>query len=68
MIAIPAADLREGTCVQLVGGSYDDERIRLADPCGVARLRVLLSDGAGPLFKPAPEILELPPQRRQLRF
>ena len=37
MIAIPAADLREGTCVQLVGGSYDDERIRLTDPCGVAQ-------------------------------
>ena len=26
MIAIPAIDLREGACVQLVGGSYADER------------------------------------------
>ena len=28
MIAIPAIDLREGACVQLVGGSYQDERVR----------------------------------------
>ncbi len=32
MIAIPAIDLREGACVQLVGGSYDDERVRVPDP------------------------------------
>ncbi|MCP3100838.1 1-(5-phosphoribosyl)-5-[(5-phosphoribosylamino)methylideneamino] imidazole-4-carboxamide isomerase [Myxococcus sp. K15C18031901] len=32
MIAIPAIDLREGACVQLVGGSYDAERIRVNDP------------------------------------
>lgn len=32
MIAIPAIDLREGACVQLVGGSYDDERVRVKDP------------------------------------
>jgi phosphoribosylformimino-5-aminoimidazole carboxamide ribotide isomerase len=37
MIAIPAIDLRDGACVQLVGGSYDDERVRLADPVAVAR-------------------------------
>jgi phosphoribosylformimino-5-aminoimidazole carboxamide ribotide isomerase len=37
MIAIPAVDLRDGMCVQLVGGSYDDERVRLDDPPGVAR-------------------------------
>jgi phosphoribosylformimino-5-aminoimidazole carboxamide ribotide isomerase len=37
MIAIPAVDLRAGACVQLVGGSYDAERIRLDDPAGVAR-------------------------------
>ena len=37
MIAIPAVDIREGACVQLVGGSYDAERIRLPDPAGVAR-------------------------------
>jgi phosphoribosylformimino-5-aminoimidazole carboxamide ribotide isomerase len=37
MIAIPAVDLREGACVQLVGGSYDDERVRLDDPVSVAR-------------------------------
>lgn len=32
MIAIPAVDLREGACVQLVGGSYAAERVRIADP------------------------------------
>jgi phosphoribosylformimino-5-aminoimidazole carboxamide ribotide isomerase len=37
MIAIPAVDLRDGACVQLVGGSYDDERVRLSDPVGVAQ-------------------------------
>lgn len=37
MIAIPAVDLREGACVQLVGGEYAAERIRLDDPLGVAR-------------------------------
>jgi len=37
MIAIPAVDLREGACVQLVGGAYDAERVRLADPVAVAR-------------------------------
>jgi phosphoribosylformimino-5-aminoimidazole carboxamide ribotide isomerase len=37
MIAIPAVDLREGACVQLVGGSYDAERVRLTDPVAVAR-------------------------------
>jgi phosphoribosylformimino-5-aminoimidazole carboxamide ribotide isomerase len=36
MIAIPAVDLREGACVQLVGGSYADERVRLDDPVAVA--------------------------------
>lgn len=37
MIAIPAVDLRGGYCVQLVGGDYNDERVRLEDPYGVAR-------------------------------
>ena len=37
MIAIPAVDLRDGACVQLVGGSYADERVRLQDPAAVAR-------------------------------
>ncbi|MCC6318193.1 MAG: 1-(5-phosphoribosyl)-5-[(5-phosphoribosylamino)methylideneamino] imidazole-4-carboxamide isomerase [Gemmatimonadaceae bacterium] len=37
MIAIPAIDLRGGACVQLVGGSYAAERIRLDDPRAVAR-------------------------------
>jgi phosphoribosylformimino-5-aminoimidazole carboxamide ribotide isomerase len=37
MIVIPAVDLRAGACVQLVGGSYDDERIRLGDPGAIAR-------------------------------
>ena len=36
MIAIPAVDLREGHCVQLVGGSYENERLRLPDPVKVA--------------------------------
>ncbi|HEU4564661.1 MAG TPA: 1-(5-phosphoribosyl)-5-[(5-phosphoribosylamino)methylideneamino] imidazole-4-carboxamide isomerase [Gemmatimonadaceae bacterium] len=37
MIAIPTVDIREGGCVQLVGGSYDHELVRLTDPVGVAR-------------------------------
>lgn len=32
---IPAVDLREGACVQLVGGSYAEERVRIADPAAV---------------------------------
>jgi phosphoribosylformimino-5-aminoimidazole carboxamide ribotide isomerase len=34
---IPAIDLREGACVQLVGGDYAEERVRIADPLAVAR-------------------------------
>lgn len=37
MLVMPAIDLREGACVQLVGGSFDDERVRLPDPEAVAR-------------------------------
>ena len=37
MIAIPAVDVREGACVQLVGGEYEHERVRLNNPVGVAR-------------------------------
>jgi phosphoribosylformimino-5-aminoimidazole carboxamide ribotide isomerase len=37
MIVIPAVDLREGACVQLVGGEYDAERVRLEDPLAVAQ-------------------------------
>lgn len=37
MIVIPAVDLRAGKCVQLVGGSYDHESLRLDDPAEVAR-------------------------------
>lgn len=37
MIAIPAVDLREGACVQLVGGSYANEAVRLDNPVDVAR-------------------------------
>lgn len=37
MIAIPAVDLREGACVQLVGGSYANEAMRLDNPVEVAR-------------------------------
>jgi phosphoribosylformimino-5-aminoimidazole carboxamide ribotide isomerase len=36
VIVRPAIDIREGQCVQLVGGSYDDELIRLPDPEKVA--------------------------------
>jgi phosphoribosylformimino-5-aminoimidazole carboxamide ribotide isomerase len=36
VIAIPAIDLRDGACVQLVGGSFDDELIRRPDPLAVA--------------------------------
>lgn len=37
MIAMPALDLREGHCVQLVGGDYEREEVRLDDPVEVAR-------------------------------
>ena len=37
MLAIPAIDLREGHVVQLVGGEYDREQVRLDDPRHVAR-------------------------------
>jgi phosphoribosylformimino-5-aminoimidazole carboxamide ribotide isomerase len=37
MIAIPAVDLRDGRCVQLVGGEYAAELVRLEDPLAVAR-------------------------------
>jgi phosphoribosylformimino-5-aminoimidazole carboxamide ribotide isomerase len=36
MQVIPAIDLRDGACVQLVGGSYENERVRIADPIGLA--------------------------------
>jgi phosphoribosylformimino-5-aminoimidazole carboxamide ribotide isomerase len=36
MIAIPAIDLRDGCCVQLVGGSFEHERVRINDPVRVA--------------------------------
>jgi phosphoribosyl isomerase A len=37
MIVVPAIDLRDGCCVQLRGGDYADELVRVADPVGVAR-------------------------------
>jgi phosphoribosylformimino-5-aminoimidazole carboxamide ribotide isomerase len=37
LIAIPAVDLRDGACVQLVGGSFAQERVRLENPVDVAR-------------------------------
>lgn len=37
MIAIPAVDLRDGACVQLVGGSFANEKVRLENPLEVAR-------------------------------
>jgi phosphoribosylformimino-5-aminoimidazole carboxamide ribotide isomerase len=36
MRVIPAIDLRDGACVQLVGGSYAEERVRIQDPPAVA--------------------------------
>jgi phosphoribosylformimino-5-aminoimidazole carboxamide ribotide isomerase len=35
VIVLPAIDLREGACVQLVGGDYAAERVRLPDPVAV---------------------------------
>lgn len=35
MRVIPAVDLRDGMCVQLVGGDYAAEAVRLADPLAV---------------------------------
>ena len=37
MLAIPAIDLRDGHVVQLVGGDYDRERVRIDDPRRIAR-------------------------------
>jgi phosphoribosylformimino-5-aminoimidazole carboxamide ribotide isomerase len=37
VIAIPAVDLRDGACVQLIGGSYANESVRLDNPLEVAR-------------------------------
>jgi phosphoribosylformimino-5-aminoimidazole carboxamide ribotide isomerase len=42
MLAIPALDLREGHVVQLVGGDYEHEKVRLRDPCDVARKWIAL--------------------------
>lgn len=36
MIVSPAVDLRGGACVQLIGGDYDRESVRVADPMLVA--------------------------------
>jgi phosphoribosylformimino-5-aminoimidazole carboxamide ribotide isomerase len=37
MRALPAIDLREGACVQLVGGRYEAEQVRLTDVAAVCR-------------------------------
>jgi phosphoribosylformimino-5-aminoimidazole carboxamide ribotide isomerase len=37
VIVIPAVDLRDGKCVQLVGGSYEEERVRLDNPIETAQ-------------------------------
>ena len=37
MIAVPALDLRQGRCVQLVGGRPEEEPVSLPDPLAVAR-------------------------------
>jgi phosphoribosylformimino-5-aminoimidazole carboxamide ribotide isomerase len=36
VIVIPAVDLRDGRCVQLVGGSYDHEMVRIENPLAAA--------------------------------
>lgn len=55
MIAIPAVDIRDGACVQLVGGSYAAERVRISDPieavqrwqdAGFCRIHVVDLDAA----------------------
>ena len=38
MIALPAIDLRDGACVQLVGGDYAKERVRVPDAVAQARV------------------------------
>lgn len=37
MIISPAIDIREGNCVQLVGGEYENELFRLPDPIAVCQ-------------------------------
>ncbi len=37
MNVYPSIDVRDGACVQLVGGSFDEERIRIPNPTDVAR-------------------------------
>lgn len=37
MRVIPALDIRQGACVQLVGGDFGEERVRLENPLSVAR-------------------------------
>jgi phosphoribosylformimino-5-aminoimidazole carboxamide ribotide isomerase len=68
MIAVPAVDVREGACVQLVGGAYDAERVRLADPpavarcwveCGFTRLHAVDLDAATGRGDNAPVLREL---------
>ena len=55
MIAMPAIDLRDGACVQLVGGVVDAERVRIDDPiialrrwesAGFTRLHIVDLDAA----------------------
>ena len=73
MQVIPAIDLRDGACVQLVGGSYDEERVRIEDPVAVAQRwtrlgfsRIHLVDldaatGRGSNWEIVREILEVTP-------
>jgi phosphoribosylformimino-5-aminoimidazole carboxamide ribotide isomerase len=37
MKAIPAIDLRDGACVQLVGGAFENEKVRITDVVGVSQ-------------------------------
>ena len=36
MIVVPAIDLRDGYCVQLLGGDYGSELLRIEDPVSIA--------------------------------
>ena len=78
MIAIPAVDLRDGACVQLVGGSYADERVRIENPvlvarqwrdAGFSRLHVVDLDaatGAGSNDDVISSLLDTPPMEVQV--
>ncbi|HEX2022015.1 MAG TPA: 1-(5-phosphoribosyl)-5-[(5-phosphoribosylamino)methylideneamino]imidazole-4-carboxamide isomerase [Candidatus Thermoplasmatota archaeon] len=78
MEIIPAIDIREGACVQLVGGDVREERVRVDDPCEQARrfvahgarwIHVVDLDralGTGNNLQTIKQILEVPGARFQV--